>query len=295
MKKYRMYLIGILIVLIGLTNVLYADTNKPYDNSAVYTTVGEEKYYADGAKLMKNKEVIADYSRMNFEDPGLGYTNEMAKTLLITDMAYSTQSDSIHISAVIFKVRNVDFDNTNQYWNGRVNIGTPYCILLKYSMTGNYTEIKGYSPVNPLWIAPFKTEFNEVDEEHTFQLTYNYASEFTLPKVIANKYDSNVMYYMIEEPEVGRDKVKRLKVYKYYIYSGEFFECFYVNYNYFTSLATENNLGEYAIDTNGFYIIETGKDKIAIINKGTKYSIKLEMDVSVYGKPKATAQQWMEN
>lgn len=316
-KKYcAMFLI---VLLLGgtMSSTSYAD----YDTTNVYTTIGEDRYWIkDGNQLYKNDNLVMDLTRYTWpENKAILYTSEMAKTLLITDITYDMwgKDPILFMVGVAFKVNPVNFNDSESYENMKVYLGTPYFMVLSYNLNG--ADVAPYNKVNNIpihmegsamlvhdWDMPYKFEFNEVDDSETFKFNYNFADKLVAPKIIMSKYHPHTAYVSfgttndrhIEQFDDQHIKVESIKTTRNDkdLFSGEYSkQQFYATYKFFEDEAKANKLDGYSVKNHGFYIVETGKDKLMLINEGNDYSISVEVDVTNYGYPRQIQSYWKKN
>ncbi|ABR47674.1 hypothetical protein Amet_1477 [Alkaliphilus metalliredigens QYMF] len=312
-SAYRTRVMSIIVLILVMASFSYTDAvGVPSD---VYVTIDNERYEAQGSKIIKDNKVLADFSVWRSKNDGIDEVT--AKSFIITDLAHQKhgEDDLIFAVGLAFKRNHVDFNDTSSYKNMQVNIGTPQLIIYSYNLSGRkdlypYSasgvdiHLEGIKALKDVWASPFKSEFNEANEDTSFEYIYSFYKDLVHPRVIMSKYHRNLGYVLYgdgDDSDAVNNNSRHIHVTSISTARRPFRsiddysrEQFFITFNYLENVAIKNQI-PYKVDNSGFFMWEEDRNKLMLANKGDTHSIAVLVDISVYGRPRPLDHFWMDN
>lgn len=302
----------VLMVVVAITISTAIPVMAEYDNSKVYTTIDGVKYYMNGTKLMKDGKKVVNFRDLTFKDNNIEITEDMMKTLLVTDLAHDKYNghEIIYAVGLVFRPEPVDYNDTSSYKYGQVKVGTPYMLVMSYCLDGptkdiewyekNYLEMEATLQYEPLWDAPYTSELDEskdpVDDD-TKDMLYNFAAKIVHPRIIMSEEYAHKAYILAQDNPDKNVPADHIKLFTFNTDRSlkpehKFLPELYMTFWWLNEMGQK--YGDYEIRLDRFYIKELKKDHIAVYNFGNEISIAIENDISVYTQPRMANFYWQD-
>lgn len=294
-KRIFSFMIVVVIIINFATPALAA-----YDNSSVYTTIGENKYYMDGTKLMKDGKKVVNFQDLTYSYGGIEITKDMMKTLLVTDLTHDKWNghDIIYAVGVVFKNQQDKFDDSSKFRDQKIKLGIPYMVIMSYCVGGktkdigwykdNYLMMEGVIQYDELWDAAHDVRFNEDNEDQSYDTLYNFAARIVQPRIIMSSYYDHRAYLMAQDNKSKDVPADHVKLFTFNTDRSlkpeqKFTPEAFVRFDWLNEQGQQ--YGDYEVRLDKFYIKETEKDHVVIYNFGDEISLGLDCDIRIHTQP----------
>ena len=295
------------MLMIALSISLSSPVNAGYDTSKVFTMVGEDKFYMDGAKLMKDGKMVVDFRSLTYTDGKVELNKDIMNTLLITDLANNTFMGHPIIYAVgmVFKNEQDNPDDTSSYRRMMLRLGTPYIVILSYNLDqtrdmewyrGYDLMLEAYIPLDDIWDYPYNTEvIDDPDQQADWKTLYRYSAKVVHPRIIMSQYESQTAYILSQDMPDDNVPSEHIKVFRFDTDRDlkpeqKFRPEFYMTLDWIKS--NGKKYGKYDIRLDRFYLKESGRNNITVYNFGDEISIAMDCDIREYTSPKLKGIYW---
>jgi hypothetical protein len=281
-----------------------------YDNSKVYTVIGNDKYYMNGTKLMKDGKMVVNFQDLTYSYGGIEITKEMMKTLLVTDLTHDKWNghDIIYAVGLVFEPDQDILNDSSKFKDQKIKIGYPYMLVMSYCIGGptkdiywykdNYLMMEAILKYDALWDAAHDVildESKDPTEDESYDTLYNFAARIVHPRIIMSQHYSHKAYLLVQDTKSDEVNADHIKLFTFntdrtlkpeYKFTPELFATFWwLN-------EQGQKYGDYEVRLDRFYLKETQKDHVVIYNFGDEISIALDNDISIHTQPRLAGLYW---
>jgi hypothetical protein len=303
-----------LMVVVDVTISFVTPVLAKYDNSSVYTTIDGVKYYMDGTKLMKDGKKIVNFRDLTYKYKDTEITEDMMKTLLVTDLAHDKWNgyDIIYAVGLVFKPEQDKLSDSSQFKDQKIKIGIPYMLVMSYCVGGptkdiemyndKYLLLEGSAKYDALWDAAHDVRLDESQdptEDESYDTLYNFAARLVHPRIIMSSQYEHRAYILAQDNKSTDVPYDHIKLFTFNTDRtidnqkvNTFIPELYMTFWWLNDIGQK--YGDYEVRLDRFYIKEQKKDDIVIYNFGDDISIAIESDISIHTKPKLVKTYWQD-
>jgi hypothetical protein len=302
-----------LMVVVAVTISFVTPVMAEYDNSRVYTTIDDVKYYMNGTKLMKDGKKVVNFQELTCKDGDKEITEDMMKTLLVTDLTHDEYKghDIIYAVGLVFRPEQDKLDSSDDFKDGKIKIGVPYLVVMSYSLDGKLKDVPWYKDLplmmeavmqyDPIWDGEHDVRLNEGQdptEDESYDTLYNFAAKVVQPRIIMSTTESHRAYIIAQDVPDDNVPYEHVKLFSFYTDRAlkpeqKFSPEFYATFWWLDEKGKQ--FGNYNVRLDRFYIKELSQGHVVMYNFGDNMSIAIEMDITYYGRPLVDNVFWQEN